>query len=853
MRTSGDSINAGWAHKLPPLFAIVVLWSTLGAAQAPATAQPAATLAPEKLYEQLSTAGLDPENIITVRDASIDKEELHISLNDGTLGLLRAVDGRVTGALFSGDGEILIIPPRPEEKQSMALFTGSAVLNEHFTFAYLRFDDPSVVTLLKRASRPTPPSPEFLERYDSFAKNLAALDSLRMAQSLATPLPKPSFLHARIVGSKAGIFDVLLDYDQQEQVLVAQVKPEANRAAIDVWAAFCVRSRREADGSCKPYDDDLVAVRYALDTTIDPTHSVKVVAKATFRAEKDSGRVILLHLGRTLEIESASYQGQPIAVLAPSGPNGRTDETFGLVMPNPIKAGEQYEIELHYSGAILTDVGGGLVYVRERGKWYPTAGLSMADFDMTFHYPAGWQLLATGDQIEEKADGDTQFAHWRSSKQIPFAGFNLGHYVEAKTPAEPGMPEITTYATRQVESALQPKPVGPVIETLPPPGWHRRPQPRFNSTAPPPPPTVIDPSQNALAVGEQAARTIRFLEPRLGKFPFHSLHVTQFPGIDSQGFAGLIYLSSLVFLNPQQRWHGHPPDEANSTEIVFDRVMAAHETAHQWWGDSVFWDSYREQWLCEALANYMALMQLEADTPEYFATVMDHFRTELIEPQRETERKLKDAGAVSLGIRLDSSKYPNAYDAVAYGRGTWLIHMLRTMYRDAAAHPSSAVRTSGKPRKSAKKTAPTPATDPDAAFWSVLRKLQDQFAGKSMATRDVRAAFEAVLPADLRFEDRKSLDWFFDEWVSGTAVPKIELKQVRFSKGPRRSVSFTIEQSECPKTLITSVPIYIEKDSGPPVFLARVFADGLQSDFTLTVPADAKKLLLDPYRTVLRM
>jgi hypothetical protein len=164
------------------------------------------------------------------------------------------------------------------------------------------------------------------------------------------------------------------------------------------------------------------------------------------------------------------------------------------------------------------------------------------------------------------------------------------------------------------------------------------------------------------------------------------------------------------------------------------------------------------------------------------------------------------------------------------------------------------VRTSGKARSATRKpAAPPPSSDPDAAFFGVLRKLQEQFAGKSMATRDLRAAFEAALPQDLRFEGRKSLDWFFDEWVSGTAVPRIELKQVRFNKGPKRSVSFTITQSECPKTLITSVPIYIEKDSGPPVFLARVFADGLETEFRLDVPAYAKKLLLDPYRTVLRL
>jgi hypothetical protein len=793
---------------------------------------------------------------LNVRDASIDKEDVHISLNDGTIGLVRGVDGRVTGAIFSGEGEILIIPPRPEEKQSMALFTGSAVLNERFTFAYLRFSDDSIVDLLKKASRPSPPPADFLEKYDSFAKNLAALDALIMTENLASRARR-SFLHARIVGSRLGIFDVLLDYAQQEQVLVAQIKPEGTRQAIDIWAAFCARSLREPDGTCKPFTDDLTIKRYQLDTTVNPNSSVTVNAKFTVRAEKDAGPVMLLHLGRSLQIEVAKYRGQPVDVIAPVGDNGRAEETFGLVMPAPIQGGQEYEIELRYSGAILTDVGGGLVYIRERGKWYPTSSLAMSDFDMTFRYPAAWELLATGDRIEERSESDTQFSHWRTSRPIPFAGFNLGHYIAAKTSEkQPEMPEITSYATREVEKALQAPNVAPPPEPMPLPGWHRRPPPRAPAMPAPPPP-VLDPSKNASAVADQAAHTIEFLEPRLGKFPFKSLHVTQFPGGDSQGFAGLIYLSSLVFLNPQQRWRGRPPEEANATEIVFDRVMAAHETAHQWWGDSVFWNSYREQWLCEAFANYMALMQVESDTPEYFATMMDHYRTELIEPQRDTERRLKDAGAVSLGIRLDSSKYPHAYDAVAYGRGTWLIHMLRTMYRDAAAHPSSAVRTSGKTRRSAVRKpvapAPPPAADPDAAFFGVLRKLQEQFAGKSMATRDLRAAFEQALPQDLRFEGRKSLDWFFDEWVSGTAVPKIELKQVRFNKGPKRAVSFTIAQSECPKTLITSVPIYIEKDSGPPVFLARVFADGEETEFRLDVPVDAKKLLLDPYRTVLRM
>jgi hypothetical protein len=37
--------------------------------------------------------------------------------------------------------------------------------------------------------------------------------------------------------------------------------------------------------------------------------------------------------------------------------------------------------------------------VGERGTWYPNFGLSPAQFDMEFHYPANWTLVATGKQI----------------------------------------------------------------------------------------------------------------------------------------------------------------------------------------------------------------------------------------------------------------------------------------------------------------------------------------------------------------------------------------------------------------------------------------------------------------------
>src|SRR5438874_8059320 len=43
-----------------------------------------------------------------------------------------------------------------------------------------------------------------------------------------------------------------------------------------------------------------------------------------------------------------------------------------------------------YAGDVLSEAGGGLLYVGARGIWYPNRGLAAADFDLRFQYPAGW-------------------------------------------------------------------------------------------------------------------------------------------------------------------------------------------------------------------------------------------------------------------------------------------------------------------------------------------------------------------------------------------------------------------------------------------------------------------------------
>jgi hypothetical protein len=203
-----------------------------------------------------------------------------------------------------------------------------------------------------------------------------------------------------------------------------------------------------------------------------------------------------------------------------------------------------------------------------------------------------------------------------------------------------------------------------------------------------------------------------------------------------------------------------------------------------------------------------------------------------------------DAGPVTLGGRLLSSRYPEGYEAISYGRGTWLFHMLRTMLNDAALK-SPAGPSPGRSSNSI-------SNNNDEPFVRALHRLRQKYEGKSITTRELLDVFADELPPSLRYEGKNSLEWFLQGWINGTALPRLELKAVKFTpKGTGVTVTGSILQKDAPPDLVTSVPIYAVTEGKQPTLLGRVFADGEESTFHITAPAGTHKILLDPYESVL--
>ncbi|HEV2697703.1 MAG TPA: hypothetical protein VGU90_06900, partial [Terriglobales bacterium] len=177
--------------------------------------------AAEDLYLKLQKVGLDKSRVYKVRDGAIDRAAIHISLDDGTIAFTADINGRITGAVFTGEGEILLTPPDTTERGSLAFFTGAAILEEKFSTAYFRFND-DVFDQLKTAFRTADDPDAFVSQWNTTAQNLAHEDALRVLTTFlntsADGRPGDHFLHAYLQGDRLGTFEVRYDSLAPEQI-----------------------------------------------------------------------------------------------------------------------------------------------------------------------------------------------------------------------------------------------------------------------------------------------------------------------------------------------------------------------------------------------------------------------------------------------------------------------------------------------------------------------------------------------------------------------------------------------------------------------------------------------------------
>jgi aminopeptidase N len=262
---------------------------------------------------------------------------------------------------------------------------------------------------------------------------------------------------------------------------------------------------------------------------------------------------------------------------------------------------------------------------------------------------------------------------------------------------------------------------------------------------------------------------------------------------------------------------------------AFTDIIPVHEVAHQWWGNVVGWSSYRDQWIDEGMAVYLALLFADSQkTPDRtLHTWLERYRKRLLTKSQESDIAPADIGPLVMGSRLASSKSLDAYDVVVYSKGPWIYHMLREMLRQPNSH------------------------DPDARFIALLHALVTNYAQRALTTEELQREVEAVMTPKMDLEGGHSMEWFFEQYVRGTGVPhyRVEFASRRSEKGFQ--IRGKLFQSGVPRSFIAPVPLYISTGAGRTALLGIVVTSGEDTPFFFSSQIEARKLLIDPHMTLL--
>jgi hypothetical protein len=759
----------------------------------------------------------DRSECYRVRDISIVKEDLKIYLTDGHLIFSKPLAGRRVAAAFtadvdSGDGEVILLPPSRGERSSLASYTGSPNLDQHFRAAMFIFtgsDYDAILSQLPRNAANKKVTDVAAKLDDFWTPRLRGLSEgfeTRMALDLiGGSAGHPGIFVGLFESSKYGNFDVIFDPWAQEQIVAGRVVERDKHSYFDTWTSFADRSARHNPPARR---EDVLLSDYRIESTLDAGLALDCVTRVKVKSLADGANAVSFQMAAEMDLASVTVDGRPAEILQRDSLRsniGRSDELFLVFPPEPLRAGREYEFEFKHSGKVIQDAGDHVYYVSARGNWYPTHNLQFAQYDLIFRYPVDLDLVAAGDIVEDRTEGDRRITRRRTASTIRFAAFNLGHYEQVQVERSGYVVDVC--ANRALETALQPKPRQTL--SLPVTAAARQSQGSI-LVGPAPAPAAPSPVAELQRVATEVASSVEFMVSRFGPPALPHITVSPIPGTFGQGFPGLIYISTLAYVKS--------PAAANpSDQLFFDDFLQAHEVAHQWWGNRVTTTYYRDGWLMEALAQISALLYVEKRKGAPSAALMlDSYRASLLE--KGANGQIADAaGPVSFGPRLTSSLTPAAYRTITYGKGLWVMQMLR--------------RRMG-----------------DERFLALLLDLVKQYDHREITTDEFRQAAAAHLPPH---SDDPKLETFFDQWVNGTGIPALKLSYAVKGKAPQLRLVGTIAQSDVESDFSTLAPVEIEVARGQTITQwVRTSSDPVI--FTAPLKQAPVKVSLDPHYAVLR-
>lgn len=780
----------------------------------------------DPIYWQLRNIGLG--STVSVEDFTIQDDVGTFLFKQGTITFLAPVSGQITGAIFIGQGHFSLKPATPIDQRELNRRFKVEVVEEDFSDVVFRFSSGIHRSLLQgaKAKVETPPAAlavfrnwqeKVRQRHEipiSFSDNLLHGDQmdnvdaelLGYIYNPARPALFEAFIHGARHKNLRFIFKgrggALSSLDSPEEV--ALVNDDPGSVEDGVWYLSHQLPEFQAGTASSREEKRFVSARkYKIETAIGNNGHLATVANIEFACVLPGERVVRFQLLLNLRVTRvADAAGKDLYYVQESR---RADGSFYVILPQPTQAGGSYSINVEYSGdRVLIDAGSGSFYVRAREAWYPALN-SFSErslYDLTFKVPKKFKLISVGSLEREDVEDNFYITHWVTPKPIAVAGFNYGDYQHINLPDDIDHYQIDGYYLPELPAALMP----------------------FRDSAL----SGMAPKSMTKYVLEQARAQLQVCTIFFGHSPFDRVYITEQPNFAfGQSWPNLVYLPISAYIDDTQRWRLF--GQINTSFTAFVQEVTPHEVAHQWWGHAVGWASYHDLWLSEGFAHFSAALFIQQatgkDWHKDYIDFWERLRKRIVE-KNEWGIAPNDAGPLWLGERLISPHTATAYQYVTYGKGAFVLAMIRSLLYTNQ--------------------------DGDKNFIAMMHEFVEKHRDTPASTESFKAVADKYVTKAIDVQQNGRLDWFFNEWVYGTDIPHYEF-QYQLAPGAqgKTKVHMVITQSGVNDNFAMLVPVFADFGKGF-VRLGQLPVIGNSSKaYDVEVPGQPKKLLLNAYKEIL--
>jgi hypothetical protein len=781
-------------------------------------------------YRQLREEGVDETYRCT--DFTLRLDAGTFVLKSGTLTLMTPVNHFMTGAIFVGKGHFTLTPSAGIDTQEMVRRSGNPTAEEDIDDAIFRFSPalyPKLTAGLGQKTDTPPEAAAALARWraglrhrhevpegftqeileDETIDNVDA-DLLAVIYNPHHPVFFNAYLHGAphkdlrfFIRMRVGAIPQL---DSPEEV--ALVNCSGGGMDDGIWYSQHLLAELRAGTANSREDRRVFAThRYKIETAIARNGHLFSLAKLTFEPLLPGERVMKFGLLPSLRVTRvADEDGHNLHFIQE---NRKEDGSFYAILDEAPAVGQEHTITIEYAGdKVLSDAGDGSFYVRARESWYPNLNGfgEKCLYDLTFKVPRNNVVISVGKLEGESTEGEFAVSHWVTPMPVAVAGFNYGQYQKSVVTDTKNHYDITGYYLTELPDQLKPYEDSAMLGSMAPG------------------------KMNKYAI-DQARAQMEVCTYFFGRSPYDNLAVTEQPDFNfGQSWPNLVYLPISAYIDSTQRWLLF--GDINTKFTGFVREVTPHEVAHQWFGHGAGWASYHDQWLSEGFAEFAAgLFLQQAFGPKWQKDYLDFWerqRTAILNKNNFGVAP-NDAGPIWLGLRLISPRSENAYQEVTYAKGAYVLLMLRSlMYGDLAEG------------------------NRDQAFIDMMHDFMTSHHDAPASTESFKAIVEKHMPKRLDLQENGRLDWFFNEWVYGTQVPRYQFNSdLQPLDGGKFKLHVEITQSEVDNNFAMFVPIFADFGKG----MIRLNQVGILGNSTrkvdIILPQQPKKVAFNYYKDIL--